>query len=102
MAANLTDSERVFMDDNGIKTDYRILFWVKQYRAMRNRRQYDGPLPGDVAEDRRKNDELHEMEKLVRDIHAQTNKNSGVLKTLAQVFKFGGSEMDKHYPSKKK
>jgi hypothetical protein len=96
MAANLTDSERVFMDDNGIKTDYRILFWVKQYRAMRNRRQYDGPLPGDVAADRRKNDELHEMEKLIKDIHAGTKKNGNMLKSVMNVFGFAGGEAKRH------
>jgi hypothetical protein len=40
--------------------------------------------------------------KMLEDIRSETNKSSGVLKTLAQIFKFGGSEMDKHYPSKKK
>jgi hypothetical protein len=93
---DFTDTEENWMKDQGINTTYRKLFWSRMRKAMGDRREFDGPLPDGVTEDRRKNDELHEMEKLVKDIHAATKKNGNMLKSVMNVFGFAGGEAKRH------
>lgn len=38
----------------------------------------------------------------VKEIHGKVSKSASVLQSFANWLKFGGSEMDKQYPSKKK
>ena len=94
--ATYSDTEENWLKDQGIDTTYRKIFWAKMRQAMKNRRQYNGPLPEGVEEDRRRNDELHEMQRIVKEIHAGTKKNNSMLKSVMNVFGFAGGEAKRH------
>jgi hypothetical protein len=93
---DFTDTEENWMKDQGINTTYRKLFWSKMRRAMGDRREFDGPLPDGVTEDRRKNDELREMEKLVKAIHANTRGMPSFFKVWRDMFRKGAGDLDEH------
>lgn len=45
---------------------------------------------------------LQEVHDEIKEVGKDTKKAGGVLQSLANIFKFGGGEMERHYPSKKK
>ncbi len=56
-----------------------------------DRRQYNAPPPSDVEERRKWNDML----KIINDIHTSSKNNNSILRTIEQIFSWGGKQFDK-------
>jgi hypothetical protein len=94
----LTDSEQNWLKKQGFsELTARWIFWAKNFI---NRRDYDGELPPGVIEDRRKVDLLRMAEK-IDSIHRNTEDMPWLSKFIGNMFKFGGSQAEQKYPSKK-
>lgn len=74
------------------------LFWNKIWKDYQDVRDSTQTKIKKVLTDHFGADYNEKIDKMAK----ETNKSVGVLQAIANIFKFGGGEMERHYPSKKK